>query len=347
MGNFKEYKISTGFMDLETLGKILEKASKEFQVLGVGLFNWTEPVLHPKLPEMIRLIQDKGYSCYLSSNLNNFKNIDEVIKANPYSLRISASGFTQEVYGYSHRGGNIEKVKANMIALAEAKKKYNSTTRLHVLFHRYKHNLKDEPLMREFAEHLGIGFEPVWAFMMPLEKILSHTEGTNDLAVLSEEDNQLINNLALPLKPAMEASARHKDQPCLLQDEQITMDYKGDVQLCCATYDARKFTVGNFLELSIDEIQNRKYAHDFCSRCMKAGGHVYVTYGTLDIEDVAIKNLPKEDVDRLNLRFELKKKRRRKSLEGVYRKVFRRVVSPEMSKRLGDIYDWVQNRIRL
>jgi hypothetical protein len=88
------------------------------------------------------------------------RNIDAVLAENPHAFRISLSGFTQEVYGYTHRGGNIERVKQHMVELAEAKRRQNATTNIHVLYHRYKHNLRDEASMRDFAHGPGIGFQP-------------------------------------------------------------------------------------------------------------------------------------------------------------------------------------------
>jgi len=190
-------------MDPALLAAIIAKAKAECDVSGVGLFNWTEPILHPRLPELIRIVQSSGIRCHLSSNLNQMRNIDAILAENPYGFRISLSGFTQEVYGYTHRGGNIERVKQHMIELAEAKRRQNATTNIHVLYHRYKRNLRDEAPMREFAQRLGLGFQAVWAFMMPLEKILAYVNDDPTEATLTEEDHQLIGNLALPLKEAL------------------------------------------------------------------------------------------------------------------------------------------------
>ena len=101
------------------------------------------------------------------------------------------------------RGGNIDRVKQHMVELADARKRQNSTTDIHVLYHRYKHNLADERPMRDFAQRLGLGFHPVWAFMMPLEKILAYVNDDPTEATLTDEDHQLIGNLALPLKEAI------------------------------------------------------------------------------------------------------------------------------------------------
>jgi MoaA/NifB/PqqE/SkfB family radical SAM enzyme len=346
VGNTKDYKLPMGYMSPETLKAILQKAQSECEVTGVGLFNWTEPILHPRLPELIRIVTEFGYSSYLSSNLNYLKNIDAIMAANPYSFRISNSGFTQDVYGYTHRGGDIEKVKKNMVELAAAKKRNNATTNIHVLYHRYKGNLEDEIKMKEFAESLGFGFQPVWAFFMALEKILAYDLKDPSISTITEEDEKLVDYLALPLKEAMEVSRKYSDSACTLQDSQITMDYQGNVQLCCATYDARKFTIASYLDTPISTIQKSKKSHSFCGTCSKAGGHVYVTYGATELEEIARRNIGPEKVKLLDLDYEIKQKKLRRNLEWVYQKAFSSFISPEQSAVLGRQYDRIQRGVR-
>ena len=106
----------------------MTKAKGECLMQGVGLFNWAEPLIHPKIGELVRIVQSHGVPCDLSSNLNDIRNLAQALAANPRSLRISVSGFTQEVYGRTHRGGDIEVVKNNMRVLAELKASLGSTT---------------------------------------------------------------------------------------------------------------------------------------------------------------------------------------------------------------------------
>jgi MoaA/NifB/PqqE/SkfB family radical SAM enzyme len=332
-------------MDLGLLKEIVKKAKSECRVMGFELFNWTEPILHPKLPEMIRFVQSEDIKCDLSSNLNTLRNIDDVMAANPFRFRISCSGFRQENYGRTHRGGDIERVKKNMVLLAEAKKRQNATTRIHVLYHRYKHNLKDEPLLRQLAKGLGFEFQTCWAYLMPLEKILAAATGQSNDATISPEDRSLMDSLALPLPQAMEVSKTRREQPCLLQDSKIAIDYQGNVQLCCATYDARKFTIGNYLDLSIDEIQARKYKHEMCGRCAAQGAHVYVTYAAPEFEEIAARNVAPEDAAFLGLDAELRRTKLRRKLEKVYRDHFANFISLEQSARLGEYFDKFQKLV--
>lgn len=334
-GNVKNYRLPHGFMEPALLAQIVRKAKSECLVTELRLFSWAEPMFHPKLAELVRIVQDAGICCNLSSNLNVLPNADALMAANPFSFRISVSGFTQEVYGYSHRGGDIEKVKKHMATLAEAKKRNKATTRIYVYYHRYKHNLREEPLMREFAEGLGIDFQPVWALMFPVEKMLAYmNEGASDFP-LTEEDRQLIDRLALPLKGAFELAQKYKDQKCILRDEQVSMDFQGNVQLCCGIFDARKFTIGSYLTMPLAEIQRLRQNHGMCGRCMQRGAHVYVICGAYELEELAVENIAPEDAELLDLRYELAQKRLRRRLGLVYNRFFAGVISTEQKEMLG------------
>ena len=223
VGNSPEIQNPRGMMAPGVLEKILKKAVGECVVQGVDLFNWTEPLIHPKIDELIRIVQSFGVKCDLSSNLNVLKHPEKLLAANPTNFRVSLSGFSQPVYGNSHRGGDIEKVKLNMVLLAEAKQKTASSMDIHVLYHRYTHNLHEEPLAKEFSIKLGFRFVPVWAFMMPLEKSLAYLEGNPD-ENLTPDDRQTIDSLALPLREASMAAIQYKEQTCQLLEKQITLD---------------------------------------------------------------------------------------------------------------------------
>lgn len=320
-GNYTENINPRGFMSPELLEKIMTKADQECQMVGAGLFNWNEPVLHPKLPELIRIVQSHKVPCYLSSNLNHFPNMEAVLEANPHSLRVSNSGFRQEVYGRTHRGGDIERVKANMKALAEAKKKTGATTRIHVLYHRYKGNLEDELMMRQFSADLGFEWDPVWAFMMPLEKILAFLESEFADVELTEDDRALIDYLALPLKPALELSKKYRHRPCSLRDDQMTLDFMGNVQLCCATFDLAKYSLGSYLDVPFEDLQAMKYRHEMCGPCMDNGIHVYWLYGLDAFDRMAADNVDPEQAKALGLRAERARKFVRKRLEMVWHKM--------------------------
>jgi pyruvate-formate lyase-activating enzyme len=287
VGNSPELRTRSGIMPRDLLEAILDKALAECQLSFVSLFNWTEPFLHPRLADMIRAVRSRGLPCALSSNLNVTADFCSVLRADPTLLRVSLSGFRQEIYGKTHRHGNIERVKQNMREVAQAKRLTGSDIDLHVLFHRYLGNHEDEFQMRAFAESLGFQFQPVWAYLMPLEKNLAFLGESDTGTSITSGDRTLIESLALRPDEASQAARPYRDQPCVLQTRRLAIDHEGKIQLCCATFDRARYTVADFLKTPLSEIQQRRRDHSLCATCAKHGLHIVAVYGAPEFEQVA------------------------------------------------------------
>ena len=121
-----------GLMSPGLLRRILDKALRECRIEAVGLYNWTEPLLHPEIPALVRAIKSRGLVCSLSSNLNVLREPEALLAEHPDYLRISISGFTQEIYARGHREGDIERVKHNMRRLVAARDTVQSNTHIEV-----------------------------------------------------------------------------------------------------------------------------------------------------------------------------------------------------------------------
>ena len=265
----------TGLLDKDLFSRIMEKAAREYNVVLVSLFNWAEPMLHPDLPSFIRIVKGYDIPCAISTNLNVLRNIDEVLRAGPDEFRISLSGYTQEVYGHTHVGGNIERVKSNMVKVAEAKRRTMSReTYIYVYYHKYLHNLSDIASMKSFSEQLGFGWLENWAYYMPIENMVRLAEGRlepNELAFVND-------TFALPIHKALKAAERYRHEPCRLLEEQIVLDLKGNLLLCCGVYDYANNTLGSFLDMTPSDVERAKQYHSTCDSCMAHGIHRYFEY---------------------------------------------------------------------
>ena len=281
-----EASYTKGMISEDLFRRILEKAKSESTVASIGLFNWTEPLLNPNLPALIRMVKSYGLWSAVSSNLNLLKNEDALMAADPDWFRVSVSGFRQEIYERNHREGDIEQVKRNMRLLADAKKRTGARTDCEVFFHRYVDNAADEEPMRAYAESLGYRFQSAWAYMMPVEKIISYVDPSSPEVVLTSEDYALMDRLALPTDEAVALTASHHVTRCDLQDEFMAIDVKGDVYLCCATSGRPTNRIGGFLELTLEEIQARKREHRLCGSCMKMGLPDYLSHREPKFEEL-------------------------------------------------------------
>lgn len=266
-----------GLLTMERLQAILDKATREASILDISLFNWTEPLLNPNLPTFIRQVRGKKINCHISTNLNRTQGIREMMAAVPTTVAVSVSGFLQENYTHTHRGGDIEVVKENMRLVAAHRR---PGTELSVNWHKYRHNDEDRQKMTKFAERLGFSMHPVTAYLMPLEKVLARWAGAP-----ADPVEELMLKSPLDYKQAAYDTRAHK---CGLQLRQITMDHLANVQLCCAVYDPSKFTLCNFLDTPIATIQRMKDSHSFCGTCTSKGGHSYALMQTAKKPNAAV-----------------------------------------------------------
>lgn len=270
VGNLAQADRPKGFMEIGLYEEIIAKIKKESPdaTPKLWLFNWGEPTLHPKLPEFISIAKSRGLPVMLSSNLNTKLDLKEVIRAAPDEIKISLSGFSQEIYGKTHARGKIDLVKENMKKIHDYIDEFGVSINVWVSYHLYRHNVVDTIPMAEFAQSLGFGFNPIPAFYQPLEKILELiTNGSPD------DEKDLVDNLFFhPLQRViMSRPHRSNDLDCEIRANMTTINYDGSVALCCGVYNEENMLGVNFTDLPHEELQARKYEHEFCKTCYGYG----------------------------------------------------------------------------
>jgi hypothetical protein len=273
------------FMDPELFTAIITKIRKEQLALGrqrvrLDLYNWGEPLLHPNLPQFIETAMQAGFTVGVSTNLNYGKRLDALAAAAPAFIRISVSGFFQETYGRTHRGGNIETVKANMVRLRHALDAHHSLTPVEVGYIAYRHNVgRDLALMAALCGQLDFKFSKDCAALMPLERLLEAIETGHvppEIADILPLDPQRVARLSKPFADA------HTD--CNLRKSFININSDGSVPLCCALWDRAYDVAGNYLVVSESDIQKARYDSTMCRRCMSRLG--YFTYNAIHVPPV-------------------------------------------------------------
>ncbi len=277
-------------MSPQLLETILKKAKSESPIDFVGLYNWTEPLLHPQIGELINIVNSFGLRCLISSNLNISKRLEDVIKAQPAFFRVSLSGFTNHIYQQQHRGGDVERVKENMRLLADLVRKYNSKTHIEIYYLRWLGNLDEEFFMQEFAENLGFTFKAEWAWMCPIEKQIAIL--SNDESGYSDEDILTVNSLARPfLETVNFLMTKYANSGCPYIHGVLTLDCTGRVSLCCGTFNQELYTIGNYLDYTLSELNSMKLKNDNCKAiCNVCTGLGLPALGF--VNDPELNNLP-------------------------------------------------------
>lgn len=264
IGRFKK------MMSLDVFTQVLKKISAETPSSDaqIWLYNWGEPLLHPKLPEMVSAIREAGFRSYLSSNLNIEKGLKELIKAKPDELKISLSGFDAQTYESTHTKGDIHLVKSNFYRLRKYIDQYQSPTRVWVGHHIYKNNFHQVEQVRALCDELGFEHHPTQAFYQPLEKLMLVAEGDKD--VLKEP---ILDNLLVRPELQIKHSKTHQlgDYDCELRFNQMVINADATVALCCTQYNAENTLGMSFLEHTHQALVEQKYENELCVKCRSAG----------------------------------------------------------------------------
>lgn len=255
-----------GFMSTELYEKILSKIKKDFpQNKCIFLYIFGDPLLNKSLAEIIDITHKYGMYAILSTNLSMEVDMEKIVKANPNSIKISVSGFSQEIYGTTHNGGNIALVKANMYYLSYLIQKYKATTNVIVGYHLYNNNDGyEKEKMEELCQECGFLFQTVVAGYQNSFKRWGMAEFTDD-------DRNFINTYYSNPDDILHTLSMPKGiNRCGYLDDGLFVDYDGKVLLCCSIMH-KEGIYGNYLQNSLEDINNERRKSWICKKCMEFG----------------------------------------------------------------------------
>jgi len=244
-------------MDLNLFKLILDKAAtiRSQTPNIICLFNWTEPFLHPNIILYIEECRNRNLRSTISSNfaLKNIKDsIRGVINAGLTKLIISVSGFSEEVYGEYHRkGSGIDVVLGNLEFLSTVIDK-NPRTIVDVHYISFPYNQHEIEDFRRFCNKNNLNF------------IVKKGAGYNSAA------GQWFNLLEPSLleKPlTLTSDWKSEVKPCPQIFDMCSIDYRGDLYLCCPFPYLPNMRIGSFLEMDVADILLQRVTHAACRKC--------------------------------------------------------------------------------
>ena len=148
---------SDRLIDIECIHTFLNRFGK--YLVAVDLFNWGEPLMHPRIVDIIRIFHEKCIFKQISSNLNirNTNVLESICDAGLDNLIISISGTTQEIYQRYHRKGNLRLVLDNLKYIVNYKKqmKHNNPV-IELKYLIFKHNSHQIADARDLAKEIGV-----------------------------------------------------------------------------------------------------------------------------------------------------------------------------------------------
>jgi MoaA/NifB/PqqE/SkfB family radical SAM enzyme len=244
-------------MDFDLFKPILDKIVSIISPTPniVCLFNWTEPFLHPDTTLFIEECKKRGLRSTISSNfaLKNIKDsIQGAINAGLTKLIVSVSGYTDDVYGEYHRkGSGIDVVLGNLEFLSTVISE-NPSTIVDVHYISFPYNQHEIEDFRRFCNDHKLNF------------IVKKGTGYNSTA---GQWNNLLEPSFSEKPLTLTSDWKSEVKPCAQIFDMCSIDYRGDLYLCCAFPYLPNMRIGSFLEMDVADILLQRVTHPACQKC--------------------------------------------------------------------------------
>jgi pyruvate-formate lyase-activating enzyme len=153
----KKYGRKPGYVDLDHIKKLLNDLGKYLYM--AHLFSWGEPLLHPKIKDIITLVHSHRILTNISTNLNtgNKAILGDICDSGLDYLVLSIDGNSQDVYAKYRIGGNLSLVLDNIRYLVDYKQKNNlKTPVIEWQYLIFDHNRHEVESAGKTAKRLGV-----------------------------------------------------------------------------------------------------------------------------------------------------------------------------------------------
>lgn len=212
-----------GYMNFKLYIKILREVVKYKQYtkrISFGLFG--EPLLHPKIKEMINLAKKEGFKTVLGTNASLLtKELAKEILPNLDEVRVSLYAYDKDSYRIiqGHDSSFFISTLDNINYLIEQSENFNINVRITFIPMEYnKRNWRK--YFSQFRKSKNLDFDIVR---------LHNWYDINKLDNIKKES-------LFPLRYF---------KPCIQIEKTICIDWNGDVKVCCYAWDRKELNLGN------------------------------------------------------------------------------------------------------
>lgn len=229
------------------------------------LFNWAEPFLHPKIRDIISVLNNYNVLFAISTNASHPVFFEAQYLKNLRLVTLSMSGFSQASYDRIH-GFNFEKIKDNIINMVNHYRNNGFIGHFQIAYHIYQFNWIEIFNAKRFADSLKIGINFSAAYLNGYSMFRDYLSNDMGYNTLKNSSSELITYYYNDF-----ISQRPQNYMCP-QFEKLTLNEYCEVLVCCSVDRlCRNYSIGKLFDLSADEIKSRKLSQPICQECGKLG----------------------------------------------------------------------------
>jgi len=263
-------------MDFSLFKKIINEASETLELIYLHLAG--EPLLHPKLLEMVEFSKKKKIPVGLSTNVTllDERYSKQLINSNLDYLILSFDGFTPATYQAIRRGANFHKILSNIETFLKIKGPRGKRPFTLIQFVYMEKNKKEVDKFFSFWDREEIDAVRVKPFM--------HLSG-------------LDTNLGA-------IDWTRTDKPCFLLWRELAIYWDGIAVPCCFDYIAQN-PIGDLKKQSLREVWNSPAMQGLrerhlerkintlklCQKCERPHINIWAILGTVLLDNLTVKEL--------------------------------------------------------
>lgn len=238
-------------LDPDLLRKMLQRLAPQCTINRITLFNYSEPLLHKDLPQLITIAKSYGRVQVATSGDHCSCDLSALAHSQPDDLTVTLSGMTPATHQLTRPGANWQKTITFLRTMRSL-----DCRGLCILWHRWPHTLAEENCAKRFGRRLGVPIHYTWGTQL----------GQEDLIAAKSNSHQLVST-----RDQLAIARREPNYDCPFQVSELGINSNGDVRGCSVA--ATQDIVGNVLRDSVDTILARKQRFSLCGPCYKS--HAY------------------------------------------------------------------------
>jgi MoaA/NifB/PqqE/SkfB family radical SAM enzyme len=262
------YKVPGGrFIAVDVFEQVLKRLT-ELRIVEstsvLGLYNWGEPFLHPRLGELVAITNRFEIPYAFSTNASVIPSIDRSFVNGLRMIIFSMPGFSQSSYDRIH-GFRFQTVCENIETIINRARSvgYKGIFRIH--YHVYQFNMSEIAQCEEFSRQLGIDLQLHYAILNHWDHLWAYVDSELPYSMLKEISQDLFCFRFRDLTPDSVESYRCP------QYDLLAIDECAHVLLCCQVPKGDQYVAGNILHDGIEDIQRKRMRNDICTRCIERG----------------------------------------------------------------------------
>ena len=257
-----------GFMDPGLLDAVLQRLEDMGLVLDTfrfELFNWGEPLLHPRLPDIVEVMNRRGLRYRLSTNASLVPDLSGVSMHGLDELVVSMPGFSQQSYDAIH-GFGFERILDNIRELRAGLTRNGFRGRAFVSLHVYRFNVHEVVDAARYCRDTGMAFHPYMATPNDHPTCMDLLSGRLD----GPRRDLAERHLLLSHLPGMLAR-RPPDWRCWQQNK-VVLDEEARFLTCCLLpREHPDYSLGSVFDLDLSRALEAKRTRPACRPCLASG----------------------------------------------------------------------------